>query len=188
MRLFIAVWVKEELREAVAKFLEEMSLQAEGIKWTPPEQLHFTLKFLGEQRPELVKELFPVLAEAGRQEPGFSLSLGKGGVFPGWQSPRILWLGPDQGGKELRSLAQRISQGIADNGLLPDEHAKEKRSFSPHLTIGRVKGSAPVFNRLLLTGGVQGSMTVDGFSLVESLLTPQGPVYKEIQRFSLSRS
>jgi len=188
VRLFIAVWVEEELRQAVAGFLEVMSQQAEGIKWTPPEQLHFTLKFLGEQRSELVKELCPVLAEAGRQESGFLLSLGKGGVFPRWQGPRILWLGLDQGDKELRSLAQRISQGIADKGVLSAEHAKEKRSFSPHLTIGRVKGSAPVFNRLLLTGGVRGSMTVDSFSLVESLLTPQGPVYKEIQRFSLSRS
>lgn len=186
MRLFIAIWVKEELRQAVAGFLEAMSQQAEGIKWTPPEQLHFTLKFLGEQRPELVEELCPVLAEAGRQEPGFSLSLGKGGVFPGWQNPRILWLGPERGDKELRSLAQRISRGIADKRLLSAEQAKEKRSFSPHLTIGRVKGSAPAFNRLLLTGGVRGSMTVDSFSLVESLLTPRGSVYKEIQRFSLS--
>ena len=185
MRLFIAVWVNEEIREAVLDLLGRLSLQAEGVKWTPREQLHFTLKFLGEQRPELVKDLLPVLEEAGRQEPVFSLSLGRGGVFPAWQNPRILWLGPDQGEKELYSLAHKISQGITDNRLLPDERAKENRSFSPHLTIGRVKSPAPQFDRALLTAGVQGRMTVDGFSLVESILTPKGPVYKEVQRFSL---
>lgn len=185
MRLFIAVWVNEEIREAVLDLLGRLSLQAEGVKWTPREQLHFTLKFLGEQRPELVKGLLPVLEEAGRQEPVFSLSLGRGGVFPTWQDPRVLWLGPEQGKRELCSLTQKISREITDHRLLPDERGKENRSFSPHLTIGRVKSPAPVFDRALLTAGIQGRMTVDGFSLVESILTPKGPVYQEVQRFSL---
>lgn len=184
MRLFIAVWVEGAVKAKIIDFLTDISFQAQGVKWVTPAQLHFTLKFLGEQNSELIKDLLPVLKEVGRKSKAFTLALGGGGTFPPGKTPRILWLGLEQGRYELKKLAEEIEDAVEGLGL-----PREKRGFKPHLTVGRVK-SCPCprsdsFDRLRLEQGVRGEMVVSGFSLVQSVLRPEGPVYKDVERFYL---
>ncbi len=173
--------MSEELQKIVGKWLEEFTAGSSGIKWVPSGQLHFTLKFLGEQDPEFVTGLFPYLRQVAAATSSFPLTLAGGGTFPPRRSPRVLWLGVDEGRSELAALAGRIEAAVekASTGGLPPE----KRSFKPHLTIGRVKGETPLYDRRLLEAGVKGLMTVKGFSLVESRLTPRGPLYRDLEKY-----
>lgn len=178
MRLFTAVWLDKELQETVKDFLEDIANGSSGIKWVIPEQLHFTLKFFGEQDPGIVSRISPFLSEAVKEISPFTLTLSGGGVFPSRRSPRVLWLGVKEGGTELTGLAARVEEAGEKVGL-----PREKRAFRPHLTIGRVKSSSPIFNRELLEKSIEGRMTVKSFSLVESRLTPYGPVYREVKEY-----
>ena len=178
MRLFVAVWLDKELRETVGDFIAELAHGSSGVKWAAPEQLHFTLKFLGEQDPGIVARLSPLLSGAVKEISPFTLSLSGGGVFPSPRSPRVLWLGVKEGGAELAGLAARIEEAGEKAGL-----PREKRGFRPHLTIGRVKKNAPVFDWALLEKGVEGGTTVKSISLVESKLTPHGSLYREVKEY-----
>jgi len=183
MRLFLAVWLSEELREAVGDWLGEITAGSSGIKWVPPGQLHFTLKFLGEQDPGFVTGLSPHLRQVAATTPSFPLTLAGGGTFPPRGKPRVLWLGVDEGHNELAALAGRVEAAVLEAN--PRGLAPEKRGFKPHLTIGRVKGEVPLYDNKLLAAGVKGRMTVKGFSLVESRLTPQGPRYRDVEEYFL---
>ena len=79
MRLFVAVWLDKELRETVGDFIAELAHGSSGVKWVVPEQLHFTLKFLGEQDPGIVARLSPLLSGAVKE---FSPSLSPEAGFP----------------------------------------------------------------------------------------------------------
>lgn len=178
MRLFTAVWLDKELRETIRNFLEGISNGSSGIKWVFSEQLHFTLKFLGEQDSEIISKISPFLSEAAKEFSPFTLALAGGGVFPSRRSPRVLWLGVKEGGAKLAGLAARVEEA-GEKAALP----REKRAFRPHLTIGRVKNSSPFFDGELLTKGIEGRMTVKSFSLVASSLTHHGPVYQEVEEY-----
>lgn len=183
MRLFLAVWLSEELQKTVGDWLGRMAAGSSGVKWVPPGQLHFTLKFLGEQNPDFVTGFSPHLRRVAAVTASFPLSLAGGGVFPGRRSPRVLWLGVEEGRQELTALAGRIEAAAAETA--PHVLAPEKRDFKPHLTVGRVKSEAPRFDWELLAVGVDGRMMVKGFSLVESRLTPHGPVYRDLEEYFL---
>ncbi|NLZ44555.1 MAG: RNA 2',3'-cyclic phosphodiesterase [Clostridia bacterium] len=183
MRLFLAVWLSKELQKVVGDWLGRITAGSSGVKWVPPGQLHFTLKFLGEQSPEFVTGFSPHLRRVAAAASPFPLSLAGGGAFPGRRSPRVLWLGVDEGRQELAALAGRIETAAAE--AAPHVLAPEKRDFKPHLTVGRVKSEVPLFNWGLLETGVEGRMIVKGFSLVESRLTPHGPVYRDLEEYFL---
>lgn len=169
-----------DLQRKVTGCIRELSETSSGIRWTPPEQLHFTLKFLGEQPPEMPARLAPELREVSALHPAFDLKFGPGGVFPRHGEPRVLWLGLAEGQEPIAALAESLESACFKLGL-----PREDRVFRPHLTIGRVKASPAMFDRARLAAGISGRMTVDGFALIESVLSPGGPTYRELQRFKL---
>ncbi|HHU81915.1 MAG TPA: RNA 2',3'-cyclic phosphodiesterase [Firmicutes bacterium] len=183
MRLFLAVWLSEELQKIVGDWLGKITAGSSGIKWVFPGQLHFTLKFLGEQDPDFLTALTPYLRRVAATTSSFPLNLAGGGTFPPRRPPRVLWLGVDEGRSELTALAGRLEAVVQE--VSAGKLAPEKRGFKPHLTIGRVKSEAPLYDRKLLETGVKGLMTVNGFSLVESKLTPQGPRYRDLEKYFL---
>src|SRR5690554_2339540 len=183
MRLFLAVWLSEELQEITGDWLKKITAGSSRIKWVPPGQLHFTLKFLGEQDSAFVTDFFPYLSEVAATTPPFTLTLAGGGIFPSQRRPRVLWLGVDEGRSELTALAGRIEAAWEKVCGRAQKLPSEKKSFQPHLTIGRAKSEAPFFNRRLLETGVEGRMIVKGFSLVQSRLTSQGPLYRDLKKY-----
>ncbi|MGQ9779136.1 MAG: RNA 2',3'-cyclic phosphodiesterase [Bacillota bacterium] len=178
LRLFVAIWLPEPLARAAAARLEELRQGSRGIRWVRPEQLHLTLKFLGETPRAELPQLFSALAGVAAATRPFSLSLAPGGVFPPGGPPRVIWLGvtPEE---ELAVLAARVEEA-----LVPLGHPPEKRPFRAHLTLGRAEPGA-IFDRVLLGRALAGGPAVVGrLSLVQSVLRPQGPVYTTLADWS----
>jgi 2'-5' RNA ligase len=180
IRLFLAVWLSPELQDKTVSLIQQLKRSSFGIKWSPKEQLHFTLKFLGEQSPDLLARIHPHLQAIAETTPAFKLTLGAGGLFPPRGEPRVLWVGLQDGVVALSHLAAAVDEACAKWGI-----AKEDRPFKAHLTIGRAKASPVQFDAELLHRGVEGTMYVPCFALVESRLSPSGPAYRTLQEYRL---
>lgn len=179
LRLFAALWLPEPLAEAARRRLERLRAGARGVRWVRPEQLHLTLKFLGEtpgDRRPAVEGALAGAAAAGRP---IDLRLTSGGVFPSGGPPRVLWLGAEPAG-ELAALAGAVDEALAPLGFPP-----ESRPFRPHLTLGRAEPGA-VFDRAILAREMAEPPAVAGsLALVRSVLGPGGPQYTTIAEWPL---
>jgi 2'-5' RNA ligase len=147
-------------------------------------QLHITLKFLGEipeQRINTIKQALGTIVVSS-----FPLSFSKLGCFPNERRPRVIWIGIDQGYEELRLLAKEVDQKLSELGF-----PKEKRRFSPHLTLGRVKRLNPdekeVVSELLQNFTFQTNTSEEITALVfkKSTLTPKGAIYENLADYDL---
>jgi RNA 2',3'-cyclic 3'-phosphodiesterase len=187
MRSFVAIDLPESIKTALAKQQNALRTAAaltsrhnEDIKWTRPEGIHLTLKFLGEISPKLVTQVTQALAELRGFEP-FDVEVKGFGFFPDARRPRVLWAGVEAP-PALEQLAQRVDAAM--NGL---GFAAESRAFSPHLTLARFKvsRSRPELATLLepQKGLVVGRFKVSEFFLFESRLSPSGAQYQKVARF-----
>ncbi len=150
-----------------------------------PENVHLTLKFLGDVDEALLADLKAALAAAAAAAAPFPLSLKGGGCFPNARAPRVIWIGLAEGAKEASALA-----GAVERALEPLGFAREKRPFRPHLTIGRVKdvraGAPTAENKIeQLEGYDVPAAAAEAIALIKSTLTPEGSTYREIGRFRL---
>ncbi|HOP74088.1 MAG TPA: RNA 2',3'-cyclic phosphodiesterase [Bacillota bacterium] len=178
MRLFIGVWPSREMVSEIQEYIRSASSGSTGLRWVSPENLHFTLRFLGEVADERVAGLKEDLKRAAMSCRPFLLTLGKTGFFPNAYSPRVVWLGVKQGAKELTHLATMVQSVGMDWGLEPSG-----QRFQPHLTIARVvRGVRPVFAPGEKTH-FNSETSVASFSLIESRLQPGGSVYRTIADF-----
>ena len=186
MRLFIAVNIKAETKNKIARIQSALRKNCDGVKWTLPENLHLTLKFLGEvddSRKNLVSEK---LRQAVSGIKKFEIDFEKIGVFPNETTPRILWLGVEKGKIELENLAQKIESSLTEIAGL--DLKKEKKPFSAHLTLGRFK--SPRNNKKLFD--IIKNITIEKISdaveavyLMKSVLMPRGPIYEVVEKFQL---
>src|SRR5437879_5853282 len=131
MRLFVAIEIAPEIRERIVAFIEKASTTIANARWVHPEGLHLTLKFLGnvadEKRSAIEDRLKSIRASR------FSLSVQHVGAFPNPRSPRVLWVGIEST-SELPALAEQIDSAMAAVGF-----EREKRAFTPHVTLARFK-------------------------------------------------
>lgn len=177
MRLFVAVDVSDEIREQVMPVIRLLE-KYRGIKAVEPENLHITLKFLGEVdeiKAEKVKER---LSEV-KFKP-FTISFSGTGFFPNENYMRVIWIGVK--GYEIRNLAHEVEKSLKGLGF------KKDKEFVAHLTVGRVKRITPeerikLLEELKKLSGEFGSMTVTEFRLKKSTLTPKGPIYEDVAVF-----
>jgi len=176
MRLFIAVWLSRPMLSEVKEYMT--SAGGSGFRWTAPENLHFTLKFLGETAPPRLAALRGALQKVSLEQTEFSLKLGEPGYFPNRQTPRIIWLGVAVGQSNLAALAASIETACSSAGF-----SDSTQPFKPHLTIARVKENVGLVALPDRAVTFAGETLVTGFSLVESQLTRRGPVYRILDDF-----
>jgi 2'-5' RNA ligase len=136
MRLFFSVPLPGEAQDRAAAALAEMRRAAPALSWTRPDQLHFTLAFLGEQDDDALERLVAA-AEATRVLPAFDATLSGAGAFPNPRRPRVLWLGVGEGAPQLEAVAEKLQAALRPAGF-----ELEERPFRPHLTVARVKPGA----------------------------------------------
>lgn len=179
MRLFIGVWLSEHMQDEVVRYISIAREQIPGFKWSVPEQLHFTLRFLGETPEKEIDRLSEALQSATRGLAAFELRLGKPGCFPGKGKPRVLWIGVSQGSRELTTLA-----GLVETACVQSGFPAADRPFKPHLTIARAKGGQGGSRVLEEAISWQNATLVQGFSLIESKLQLGGAVYRRVRDFS----
>jgi len=180
MRLFIAIAIPDEIRNALAAFLRELRAIGPAAKWVRAENLHVTLKFLGHTAPEKLSATEQALMTI-RSPQAVVLQFRGLGLFPNAKCPRVFWTGMDAS-PNLRPLAEDIDHVASRLGFPP-----ENRPFAPHLTLARFdppalpgKLGAAIEQHAAVSFG---SLRADTFHLIESKLKPTGAEYTTLQSF-----
>ncbi|MGE5593841.1 MAG: RNA 2',3'-cyclic phosphodiesterase [Betaproteobacteria bacterium] len=184
VRSFIAVFLDPALRPQVVELQRRLAQSGADVKWVEPENLHFTLKFLGDVESSRLEALTGRLRACVVGVRGFELALGPAGAFPRVQDPRVIWVGVSAGRAQFTALASLVEEAMKAEGF-----RGERREISPHLTVGRVRSARNVralAERLSSSAPLHGGMRVDAVQLVASELTVRGPVYRPIAVVSLS--
>lgn len=196
MRLFVALELPPEVREAAASVARELKSSGADVKWVKPESMHLTLKFLGETPDDQVPDVKSALKEACTGKPALELTVKGCGSFPGQKKPQVVWLGLEGQIDALRDLAVTIEAGLELLGFPP-----ERRSFKAHLTLGRMRRGprrggrggeqggpvGPLVRAIAAQKEYQGpAFRADNVVLMKSTLTPTGPIYEPLAEFRLA--
>jgi len=180
VRLFVALHISQEIRDAIANLARELKPLDETWKWTRSENLHVTLKFLGETPADKLHAVKESLSGVPADLP-FSLKFNSLGFFPNVRRPRVLWVGLDAP-PALAKLAHAIDESFAKIGI-----PQEEREFSPHLTLARTKEgriSAKLGEAIARHAkSMFGEMTAKSFHLIESKLKSTGAEYTTLESF-----
>lgn len=176
VRLFVALELSEQQKSEVNEFQRKIKQFMTGVRWVKPEALHMTLKFLGETEESRIEEIAAALDEITAAIKAFDVVYGESGVFPSPRKARVIWVGLREGSEAVRELASKVDMSLNGIGFEP-----ERRSYTPHLTIGRVRSSLPekVVYRCLEEGAsfTSDRCTITSTTLFESKLSPQGATY-----------
>jgi RNA 2',3'-cyclic 3'-phosphodiesterase len=176
-RLFIAVDLPEQVKEAVTCIAGDLP----GGRRVPREQIHLTLRFIGEADEEMFLAIKRALGTVSGAS--FSLSLKGVGHFPPGRHPRVLWVGMEESGP-LRALQSKVEQALIGAGV-----AAEERGFSPHITIARLKETPPARVAMLEEKHhlfAAGPFPVEEFYLYSSILTREGATHRREMTCRLS--
>lgn len=194
MRIFIALDIDDAIRERIARFVEGVSGFSPEARWTQPESMHVTLKFIGEQTEATIEQI--KLALSTITASSVEIQFRGYGFFPTVKSPRVFWVGIEAG-PPLIALAVAIDETTASLGI-----PKEERPFSPHLTLARGPGGSGSPRRRKADGPNRtfqhlqeklaalptpdfGTMTARKFFLYQSQLSPKGSKYTKLAGFNL---
>lgn len=178
IRLFVALDLPADLRERMGW----LSTGVQGARWVAPDAIHLTLRFIGEVGEEMLDDITGAL-RAVKGAP-FPLTLGGAGHFESGRRVRALWIGVERS-EALFALQGRIESALVRAGLEP-----ERRKFSAHVTLARLRNAkAGKVSDWLAANTLFRAMpfTVDGFTLYASLLGGDGPVYRTVEAFPLDR-
>lgn len=178
VRCFVAVFLDPSLHREIAAIQKRLSQSGADIKWVEPGNLHFTLQFLGDVETTRIPGIADALRECVADSNRFELQLDSVGAFPHLQNPRVLWVGVGAGREHLVSLMSTVGEAMKMEGF-----ARDKKGFSPHLTIGRVRSPRnlkALLAKLNSDISVRGKMEVAKIQFTSSELTTRGPVYSPI--------
>jgi 2'-5' RNA ligase len=180
MRAFIAIDLPEPLYVALAETQRAFRTICPDARWTRPEGIHLTLKFLGEISDAQTQQVAEALARIGKFEP-FPVEVKGLGFFPQARRPRVFWVGIEAP-PALGELARRIEDHMGKIGFAPED-----RAFTPHLTLARFQVPRPqpaLEAAAAAQAGVSlGKFEASEFFLFESKLSPQGAQYRKVMRF-----
>lgn len=179
IRAFVALPIPEAARAVLGPFLEQCARCAPGLRWVPAENLHLTLRFLGDIDEQVAGRLADRLGTI-RAAP-FTLRTGALGSFGGTRSPRVVWLGLEEGASQAQGLAELCEAACRELGL-----DAEARPFRPHLTLARARDrEPPPLPRLPPAPAIE-PWTAGEFVLYRSQLG-RGPArYTPVRRFPLT--
>ena len=178
MRVFVAVFPPPEVRRVALESARSAARDlGERIRWTRPENVHLTLKFLGDVPEEKLEGVRCALRVVARAHAPFDAALQSFGAFPSPRRARVVWAGA--GSEELRALAADVEAAFEPLGF-----GREGRAYVPHATLGRVRGKPA---RLELPAAVPGEpgFGISRVELVESRLTAEGAVYESLESMDL---
>lgn len=188
LRLFVALEPPAPVRDALTAAQAAMQRRTRSrLRWTKPDALHLTLRFLGEVDAASVDAVSGAVERAARGRKPFALRLARVEAFPNGPSPRVVWAGVEGRLDALEALRQAVEAELEEAGF-----ARERRRFVPHVTLARVRGGVRPDEAAGLRSALPGApltapdFTVERAVLIHSTLTPQGSVYRTIARASLA--
>lgn len=187
MRTFIAFKLPEEVIASLGDLQKALKQQGLKLRWVHPDNIHLTLKFLGDISAEEIPAVKRVIRTVSRSQTVFSLEAKGLGVFPTVKKAQVLWSGIHGDVKRLGDFQSNLDRALAGMGFEP-----EKRAFRGHLTLGRIKRR--VDGRVLASAisrfgsFVSPPLTAERLILFKSDLKPSGAVYQELFAENLSNA
>ncbi len=176
MRSFIAVDIKNEKIEAAAGELRKVKADVKAVE---PQNLHLTLKFLGEIPEDAIEKIYAAMQASLKSFQPFEVSLRGIGTFPSLKYMRVVWIGIKEGREKLLEMQRSLEASLKELNFKPESR------FDPHLTIGRVKsprGKEELKDFVLRHANADfGSAFVDRVELKKSVFTPKGPIYSTVR-------
>jgi 2'-5' RNA ligase len=185
LRTFIAVAIDKATRDRAVTLQEALGRAGADVKWIEPENMHLTLLFLGEVEDRTLPAVCRVAADVAAGLAPFEMSVEGAGCFPNARRPKTLWVGVGEGRQELVALHDALEPPLLDLGC----YRREERQYTPHLTLGRVKGEAgadQLATALARRSDWQGGQVrVREVLVMSSELRPDGPTYTVLGRGKL---
>lgn len=186
MRLFLAIVPPPGVQRAAFAVIRALREDGDGVAWVRQENLHFTLRFLGEVGDSALGDVARAARGAAAAHAAFDVALGAAGAFPSPRRARVLWLGLTGGAEPMKAVAASLADALERIGF-----AREERAFSSHLTIGRVREPDEDWTERLKGAAVlpdAASFRVDRISLVRSQLARGGSIYTVMDEAVLGRT
>jgi len=188
MRCFIAIDIDKEIRAALGDLQQQLQskvdIEKRDVKWVRPDNIHLTLKFLGEIKDEQAVEVCNITKEVADRHKSFDLNIETVGHFGG-SSARVLWVGMGAGSDNLFELQKDLEEQLAQAGW-----PKESREFTGHLTLCRIKKPAAGVKLAQASENYKdfklGIISADSVSVYQSQLMPSGPIYTVLGNYKLS--
>jgi 2'-5' RNA ligase len=183
VRSFIAIDLPADVRAELTSLEDKLKARRHPfVKWVDPESMHLTLKFLGNVTVDSIPQIVEAMSGVGQALSPFKLQVAGTGAFPNWQRPQVVWVGVGGESDKLSALHRELESALSPMGFTP-----EARSFSAHLTLGRLRDRVTTDDRRRFAEFAQKvsfetsrSFEVNAIRLMRSQLTPTGPIYSEL--------
>lgn len=185
MRAFIAIELPSKIIDGLKDIQDELKNGNNKIAWVKPENIHLTIKFLGDIDVDKIDSIAVLLETAAAKNRSFDVSVKGAGAFPTLDNPRVVWVGVEDD-KNLSRIYEEL-----ENGLLAIGFEKENRPFKPHLTVGRVKflkDKKGFKERIEKYKDINlGHFAANSLCLFKSNLTPNGAVYTKLKEVKFNK-
>jgi len=180
-RGFIAIDIESSSK--IKELIRDLKNSGANIKIVEPENMHITLKFLGDTDEELIEKIKEIMKKSVVNIDPFELKLKSTGVFPNENYIKVIWVGLEQYEK-IKEIAKTIDEKLSKIGF-----KKEKREFSPHLTIGRLRSGKNKDKILHILNKYKdaefNSFKIKSIKLIKSELTSKGPIYTTLEEVKI---
>ena len=186
-RTFVALPVSAAVKQLAAHWMQRLGQVADSVKWVATENLHLTLKFLGEVPSVELAEICQRVTSAVAALQPLEIECDHVGAFPNSSRPRTLWLGIGAGSQQVSQLQESVERGLNQLGF-----RREQRQYHPHVTLGRLRSSpasSPELTSLLAPAdfGTPVTCLVEQVVVVASQKSREGPHYQRLATIPLGR-
>lgn len=188
MRLFIALDLPDSVKNGLTTAQHAMQAAALPVRWTARASIHLTVVFLGDTDGQLLPDIRQAVRAALASQATFNLATAGLGAFPSRHTPQVLWVGVGGDTSTLAELQERVAAAVEPLGF-----PRERRRYSPHLTLGRLRESATPAERHQLALVLEQANSpphtpwhVDAVTIFESTLQSGGSVYTVHDTIALS--
>ncbi len=185
IRAFIAIEIDNEIKNRLSGHIDKLKGIGADVRWVVPENIHLTLKFLGNIEEVFLPNLNEIISDAASNLESFNISIRNIGTFPGIKRPRVVYVCVDEKGNNLLKLYENLNKGVGKFGI-----KKSSRKYVGHITLGRVRTQK---NIAKLTTALKsetecffGLEKVNYLYLMQSKLTSKGPIYTKLNNFLLN--
>jgi 2'-5' RNA ligase len=180
MRVFFGISLPSQARRRLEEYTTKIRARLPRMKWVEAQNLHVTLRFMGEVADEQIPSIASAAREASLTISAFDILLGRLGAFPDSRRARVLWWGLEEGARQCQALFSSLEAKLIVSGF-----PREPKRYHPHLTLARLRDpqSLPIES---FSTPSDLKFAARSFKLYKSTLTLQGPIYEIIEEFNLA--
>ncbi|MCU0666821.1 MAG: RNA 2',3'-cyclic phosphodiesterase [Candidatus Omnitrophica bacterium] len=183
MRAFIAIELDLAAKKKISSLQQELKNLSCDVKWVDSDNLHLTLKFLGQVPEEQTDQICSVLEKMAKEKTPYSIALDCIGAFPNPRNPKVIWVGTRKQNQQTQNIFNQIEEDLSHLGI-----PREEKDFSCHITLGRsrntlkcqrIASGVEKLDKKILENPIE--FTVQKITLFESKLSKEGPAYRQLK-------